>query len=243
MSKRTKELLRANNALDAQLNKANQQVMTNIVVYIRSANISEYEQELVRRDIAHMLLDAQAEGRTAEEVLGEDAQVFCEAVIAVLPPRSQKERLLDSVRNVLLAFVVLGVIWLAYGVIDMVGAQDWPYLPLTLGDVIGQVLILAAAFYIFHSISRHAFDDKLGRLFVLVFVVLGGIGNIRGSVIAAVVLTLLPELLRFLSDYRMLIYAVVLIVTMILVWSPGGIAFRERLENMNPFRKKEKEVQ
>ena len=78
---------------------------------------------------------------------------------------------------------------------------------------------------------------------ILVFVVLGGIGNIRGSVIAAVVLTLLPELLRFLSDYRMLIYAVVLIVTMILVWSPGGIAFRERLENMNPFCKKEKEVQ
>ena len=64
---------------------------------------------------------------------------------------------------------------------------------------------------------------------ILVFVVLGGIGNIRGSVIAAVILTLLPELLRFLSDYRMLIYAVVLIVTMILVWSPGGIAFRERL--------------
>ena len=78
---------------------------------------------------------------------------------------------------------------------------------------------------------------------ILVFVVLGGIGNIRGSVIAAVVLTLLPEPLRFLSDYRMLIYAVVLNVTMILVWSPGGIAFRERLENMNPFRKKEKEVQ
>ena len=78
---------------------------------------------------------------------------------------------------------------------------------------------------------------------ILVFVVLGGIGNIRGAVIAAVVLTLLPELLRFLSDYRMLIYAVVLIVTMILVWSPGGIAFRERLENMNPFCKKEKEVQ
>ncbi|QUO20662.1 branched-chain amino acid ABC transporter permease [Clostridiaceae bacterium Marseille-Q4143] len=78
---------------------------------------------------------------------------------------------------------------------------------------------------------------------ILVFVVLGGIGNVRGSVIAAVILTLLPELLRFLSDYRMLIYAVVLIVTMILVWSPGGIAFRERLENMNPFCKKEKEVQ
>ena len=78
---------------------------------------------------------------------------------------------------------------------------------------------------------------------VLVFVVLGGIGNIRGSIIAAVVLSLLPELLRFLSDYRMLIYAVVLIVTMILVWRPGGIAFREKLGTLSIFKKKEKEVQ
>lgn len=172
MSKRTKELLRANNALDAQLNKDNQQMMMNIVVYIRSANISEYEQELVRRDITHMLLDAQAQGRTAVEVLGEDAQAFCEAVIAALPPRSTGERALNNVRDGLLAFVVLGVIWLVSGAIDMLGDRAWPYLPLTLGDVIGQVLILATAFYIFRSISRHAFDDKLGRLFVLVFVAL-----------------------------------------------------------------------
>ena len=172
MSKRTKELLRANNALDAQLNKDNQQMMTNIVVYIRSANISEYEQELVRRDITHMLLDAQVQGRTAAEVLGEDAQAFCEAVIAALPPRSSGERALNNVRDGLLVFVVLGVIWLVSGAIDMLGDRAWPYLPLTLGDVIGQVLILATGFYIFHSISRHAFDDKLGRLFVLVFVAL-----------------------------------------------------------------------
>ena len=43
-------------------------------------------------------------------------------------------------------------------------------------------------------------------IMILVFVVLGGIGNIRGSIIAAVILTLLPELLRDLQDYRMLIY-------------------------------------
>ena len=99
MSKRTKELLRANNALDAQLNKDNQQMMTNIVVYIRSANISEYEQELVRRDITHMLLDAQAEGRSAEEVIGDDAQAFCDEVIAALPPRPAGERALDALRT------------------------------------------------------------------------------------------------------------------------------------------------
>jgi branched-chain amino acid transport system permease protein len=50
---------------------------------------------------------------------------------------------------------------------------------------------------------------------VLVMVVLGGMGNIKGSIIAAVILTLLPEVLRGLDDYRMLMYAIVLITMMI----------------------------
>ena len=71
----------------------------------------------------------------------------------------------------------------------------------------------------------------------LVFVVLGGIGNMRGSIIAAVILNLLPELLRGLSDYRMLFYAIVLIVMMLINWAPKAIEMRERL--FSNFKKKE----
>ena len=80
-------------------------------------------------------------------------------------------------------------------------------------------------------------------IMILVFVVLGGIGSIRGSMIAAVVLTLLPELLRSLNEYRMLIYAVVLIATMIFTWSPSAIGFRERYSPAKLFHKREKGVQ
>ena len=66
-------------------------------------------------------------------------------------------------------------------------------------------------------------------IMILVYVVLGGIGNIRGSVIAACVLYLLPELLRGFSTYRMLIYSIVLIVMMIVNWSPRVIEKREKL--------------
>lgn len=76
---------------------------------------------------------------------------------------------------------------------------------------------------------------------ILVFVVLGGIGNIRGSIIAAVVLTLLPELLRGLNDYRMLIYSIVLIVMMLFNWSPKFITLREKYSPKNLFRKSAKE--
>ncbi|MBS5603216.1 branched-chain amino acid ABC transporter permease [Clostridium sp. AF18-27] len=73
-------------------------------------------------------------------------------------------------------------------------------------------------------------------IMILVYVVLGGIGNIRGSIIAAVILTLLPELLRGLNNYRMLIYAVVLIVMMLFNSAPKAIAMRERI--MEKFHKK-----
>lgn len=55
---------------------------------------------------------------------------------------------------------------------------------------------------------------------ILVFVVLGGMGNILGSVISATVLYVLPEALRSLEDYRMILYAIVLIVVMLCTWSP-----------------------
>lgn len=62
-------------------------------------------------------------------------------------------------------------------------------------------------------------------ILVLVFVVLGGLGNIRGSIIAAAVLTILPELLREFADYRMLVYAIVLICVMLATNTEGAKRF------------------
>lgn len=56
---------------------------------------------------------------------------------------------------------------------------------------------------------------------ILVMVVLGGMGSFTGSILAATVLTALPEALRAFSDYRMLIYSLLLIVMMI--FKPSGL--------------------
>lgn len=51
---------------------------------------------------------------------------------------------------------------------------------------------------------------------IVVMVVLGGMGSVLGCVIAAIVLTILPEFLRFLSQYRMVIYSLILILLMLM---------------------------
>lgn len=66
---------------------------------------------------------------------------------------------------------------------------------------------------------------------ILVIVVLGGMGNIVGSIISAIVITLLPEVLRGLDNYRLLIYAVVLIAMMLLNNNPKFNALKDRIRN------------
>lgn len=88
---------------------------------------------------------------------------------------------------------------------------------------------MAGCFYAhsYGNLGSNVFDYNLSIL-ILVFVVLGGIGSIRGSVISAVLLTLLPEVLRFMNQYRMLVYAIVLIVMMLFTWSPKAKAFKDK---------------
>ena len=82
----------------------------------------------------------------------------------------------------------------------------------------------------FSQLSATKFDFNTSIL-ILVFVVLGGLGNMRGSVIAAALLTVLPELLRQFSDYRMLIYAIVLILVMVFTNNPQLKAFFARIKD------------
>ena len=82
----------------------------------------------------------------------------------------------------------------------------------------------------FSQLSATKFDFNTSIL-ILVFVVLGGLGNMRGSVIAAALLTVLPELLRQFSDYRMLIYAIVLILVMVFTNNPQLKAFFGRVKD------------
>ncbi len=89
----------------------------------------------------------------------------------------------------------------------------------------------AGALYAHNLASLIATPARFGynmSILFLVFVVLGGIGSTRGAIIAAVVLTLIPELLRFLSNYRMLIYSIILIVMMIVNWNPTSRAWIRR---------------
>ena len=89
----------------------------------------------------------------------------------------------------------------------------------------------------YSTIVANKFDFNTSIL-ILVFVVLGGQGNMLGSVIAAAALTILPEKLREFSDYRMLLYAIILILTML---GTNNAEIKSFFAKLNPFKRKEEE--
>lgn len=75
----------------------------------------------------------------------------------------------------------------------------------------------------FGIIQAKSFDFNYS-INILVMVVLGGMGSFTGAIISAVVLTILPEILREFNDYRMIAYAIILIL--IMIFRPSGILGR-----------------
>ena len=93
----------------------------------------------------------------------------------------------------------------------------------------------------YSTIVANKFDFNTSIL-VLVFVVLGGLGNMLGSIVAAAALTILPEALRQFSDYRMLVYAIVLILVMLTTNNPTLRSYPDRAKAAVTGKRHEKEA-
>lgn len=71
---------------------------------------------------------------------------------------------------------------------------------------------------------------------VLIYVVLGGLGSMSGSILAAILLTIVSYYLQDFSDTRMIIYSIVLIIVML--YRPSGLMGTKEITDLFKFRKK-----
>lgn len=86
----------------------------------------------------------------------------------------------------------------------------------------GALAGLAGVFYAHFMRFITPYDfGFMPSIFVLVMLVFGGLGTIRGAVFGACVLTALPELIRFVQDYRSMVYGITLVLLML--YEPRGL--------------------
>lgn len=181
MSKRTRQLLKENNESCKQLNAESDNILTDIVVYIRGTNISDYQQELVRRDITQMLLEGEHRGDSVQDVIGEDYKSFCDSVVAEVPKPEFKDKVLSFIGNGCLYLTVLFTIGFCSSLIDVLfGKISWPYFPVTAGNIVTTIVIICSVIGLFNLIVNNSFNHDFFQgkkirsiIFAILFISIG----------------------------------------------------------------------
>lgn len=172
MSREARMLRDENNKLEKQLDDKTNDILTDIVVYIRSANISDIDQENVRRDITQMLIDARGRGENADNVIGGDYKAFCDAIIAEIPKMSTKKRVMTAIRDTLPALGVLIGIWAVFSVIEqIINGATWYVTPVSVTDILGGAAMLILATLIVVYITKNSFNAKPAALVCLILLI------------------------------------------------------------------------
>lgn len=172
MSREARMLRDENNKLEKQLDDKTNDILTDIVVYIRSANISDIDQENVRRDITQMLIDARGRGESADDVIGGDYKAFCDAIIAEIPKMSTKKRVMTAIRDTLPALGVLIGIWAVFSVIEqIINGATWYVTPVSVTDILGGAAMLILATLIVVYITKNSFNAKPAALVCLILLI------------------------------------------------------------------------
>jgi len=186
MKTEAKILNQENNELDKRLTEENNVVMTDMVCYLRLANISEHDQEVVRHDLLQMVLSAQERGEDIKTLISEDYKSFCDEVIAALPQKSQKERVIDLIDILLLSTSILGGIHIVLSketmelIYNAVTGQQLNFqISISVGNLLSYVIIIATAFLIIHVIGKNLLkpEEKHNQSKLKRFIIAGAIGG------------------------------------------------------------------
>lgn len=175
MYNKVKKLRKENNELEENCNLSEQaeNALTNIIAYIRGARITEYQQELVRRDITSMIIDGEKRGLSVQEIIGDNYKDFCDNVIAEIPKMTTKEYVLYHLGFV---FSALGWAILAYS-IYMIFGNPMPIVPVSIGWIMEVALLTFLAVVLVPYICKTAFDDsgsdsKIGTAIIFITILL-----------------------------------------------------------------------
>jgi len=160
MNKQTKELLKENNTREKAIFDENQEIYTNMIVYLRGSDLSEYDQEVVRADIIELILDGQQRGDNIEKVMGGRYKEICDEIIAAMPQKTKKDKVIDFLSVSLNALWILGIIALAKNLITgLISKAGFDFI-LTVGDIINGLAIILIANGVVWYITKTALNEK-----------------------------------------------------------------------------------
>lgn len=181
MRKECKELLKANNEREKLINKENDEVYTNMVVYMRGSDIDEYNQEKVRADLIEMIIDGQQRHEDIEKVMGGNYKEICDEIIATFPKKTKKQKLMEMLTISLSSlWILVGISIVQSLVVNLIKGESIYSYGVTVGNLLNMVLITVVANAIVIYTCKQVFDKpnknkvlEFIKLWVIAMIIIG----------------------------------------------------------------------
>lgn len=168
-----------NNSQEKNLTKENNSILTDMIIYMKSHNLIEYDLEIMRKELIGMALEAQLRNEKFSDVIGEDYKSICNDLMESARRQTKGDFILQSISIITLCVTILFSIEIVLGgktIINIVKNQNFT-MPITLGFVISTVLTVIFAIGIYMFISRKSFElsekknSKIKVFFIIGFTV------------------------------------------------------------------------
>ncbi len=161
MKMNSKELRKKNNEREELILEENDEIYTDMIVYLRYADISTYNQELVRADLIEMILDGQERGDNITEVMGDHYKEICDEIIENMPKRTLLEKVAKTADEILCMICSLGVILIVTELIKGLTKKDGNLrFDMTSGYFVTMVIIMLLAELIIMYLKKDLFQEQ-----------------------------------------------------------------------------------
>lgn len=170
MNKKCKELLKSNIKREKEIHGDNAKIYSNMIVYLRSADMSRYNQELVREDLIQMIVDGQNRGDDINKIMGNNYKEICDDIMVALPRKTKKEKIAAALELSLSSVWILGIIYIGKVILENIITKNdnWVF-NLYLGDIINMSIIVLAANLVVYYLSKNAFKTKDKNSFFMIW--------------------------------------------------------------------------
>ena len=163
-----------NNKQDKLLSKENYSILTDIVVYLRSSNLTDYSVEAIRKELRGMALESELRNEKFSNVVGEDYKLFCDELIKNGTQKTLYEKILEnlSVFFEVVAFLLFMEIFFTSTITNIITKGNF-VMPIKLGFVISTVCVIIFAYAIVWYITKYSFElsNKNQRKYKIAFII------------------------------------------------------------------------
>lgn len=175
MANQVEKLRKENNLTDKQLSKENDSIITDMVCYLKSSSLCEYDIEIIRKELTGMALESQLRNQEFSDVIGEDYKTMCDELMK----NSRKKTGYEKVLELLYILVVgIGTLYLYEIITSSTIINIFKYgnfsMDITSGFIIGTLASVFIAFGIYYIVTKKSFEILKFRnkaLFVVGFAI------------------------------------------------------------------------